>query len=410
MVTINSTIPVVFSATDVINIPDNLLLRYDGASLGGTYRIFDARDGNIFYRGAGSFDGAGGGTIERISISTLSETDFDSVLLFDSGFTLSGFRMKLSDFDGISFSALLSQNNSITGSTHDDVIRGFLGSDTIDGGGGADLIYGNQGNDFIFGGTETVSIGTGNDRVFAGFGSDVIYGHDGNDYLAGGGGPAHPEDEADLIYGGAGADVIMGNGSNDTLYGGDDETGTGDVADTIAGGLGNDLIFGGGGDDVIVNQNGVDTVTGTGDGNDTITGGAGADIFVFSDAAFDGEAITDTTGGGDDTTGGGDDTTSGGSGSDTLPIPDFVPGTANDADVITDFNPAEDRLVFSFEQFVFSNAAELATIAEVVDGNVVLTFDDGDTLTLQGISNISDLTDSNVFVFDTGSLLVPFFL
>ena len=130
-------------------------------------------------------------------------------------------------------------NDTVSGTSVDDYLRGDDGDDSISGGPVFDDINGNQGN-------------------------DTIAGNDGNDWVVGGKGD-------DSQTGGAGNDIVWGNLGNDTLDGGDG-------ADQVRGGQGDDSISGGAGDDYISGDR----------GNDTEVGGAGADIFHGSqDAGID---------------------------------------------------------------------------------------------------------------------------
>lgn len=431
MITITSSRAVSIGASDTITVPSTDSLFFTGGLFSTSSSYFRAVEGSDLFEGFGSF-GDGDGTIRQFSVRVVTETEFDNVSLLTEQLTISNINMKLSDFSGIAYSELLKAEDTISGSGFDDTLRGFdqadslsggagddqlfggsdtsdtidNNSDTLNGGAGADLIYGNAGNDSIYGGSAEIVVSTGNDRVFGGFGMDIIYGQDGDDFLAGGGGIAHPNDEADTIFGGDGADVIIGNGGNDLIIGGDTDSDNDDEADTISGGFGDDTIFGSGGDDVIVNNFGADATTGVGDGNDQITGGAGRDIFVMSDSSF-----TGTVDAGDDTVDGGDDTVDSGSDTTEPPIPDFVTTEQTvQNDIITDFNPDEDRLAFTYEDFAFLEASQLAAISTVSGSNLVITFAGGDTLTLQGINDVSVLDNDNVFVFDTSSLYTNFFL
>jgi Ca2+-binding RTX toxin-like protein len=76
--------------------------------------------------------------------------------------------------------------------------------------------------------------------------------------------------------GGTGADTIKG--------------GAGD--DAVEGNQGGDLIEGGAGRDTIAGGHGSDTLDG-GSGDDLLTGNQGADSFVFSEASFGHDTITD---------------------------------------------------------------------------------------------------------------------
>ena len=79
-------------------------------------------------------------------------------------------------------------NDTITGSSADDVIFGQEGNDTIHGGAGDDVIYGGSGNDTIHGGAgnDYIDGGAGNDMLYGGAGNDIIV-YDAHDVLVDGG-------------------------------------------------------------------------------------------------------------------------------------------------------------------------------------------------------------------------------
>jgi Ca2+-binding RTX toxin-like protein len=130
-------------------------------------------------------------------------------------------------------------NDTVSGTSMDDYLRGDDGDDSITGGAVFDDINGNQGNDTIAG-------NNGDDWVVGGKGNDSQTGNDGND-------------------------IVWGNLGSDTLDGGDG-------ADQVRGGQGDDSVSGGAGDDFISGDR----------GNDTEVGGGGADIFHGSqDAGID---------------------------------------------------------------------------------------------------------------------------
>jgi Ca2+-binding RTX toxin-like protein len=76
-------------------------------------------------------------------------------------------------------------DDTINGTSGNDVICSFSGNDTINGGGGDDIIYGGSGTDAIDG-------GNGNDTIYAGDGGSVVVGGNGNDMLIGGCGCRKP--------------------------------------------------------------------------------------------------------------------------------------------------------------------------------------------------------------------------
>lgn len=96
------------------------------------------------------------------------------------------------------------------------------GDDTIDGSTANDLVYGNEGEDIIRG-------NFGNDSLFGGKGKDAILAGDGNDSINGG-------QDADVLFGDSGNDILLGGKGNDFLV-------SGSGNDTLVGGLGRDLLL-----------------------------------------------------------------------------------------------------------------------------------------------------------------------
>lgn len=105
------------------------------------------------------------------------------------------------------------------------------GNDTIKGSSGNDVVNGNADSDSLSG-------AGGNDLLRGGKGEDRILGDEGNDILSGG-------RENDTIEGGAGNDFVRGGRDNDLLIGGDGN-------DFLVGDLGSDTLTGGGGADTFI--------------------------------------------------------------------------------------------------------------------------------------------------------------
>jgi Ca2+-binding RTX toxin-like protein len=290
------------------------------------------------------------------------------------------------------------------GGTGNDTILGGGESDTIVGGNGHDSIHGGQGNDYIdtdaalvFDSTNGVNriptntdVVSGNDTVWGEAGDDTI-GREtstGNEVYSGG-------DGNDSVVGGEGSDSITGDAGDDILRGGNWDGGTTSGRDTIVGGTGNDSIQGGDEDggsvipgapdyvvtDSLVGAEGDDTINGN-RGNDLLDGGIGKDSLLGGDGndiALGGDQADTLRGedGADSLVGGRDnDLLEGGKGSDTLTggltgdtptsntpgedtfrynitslvsflgtgLVDTGAGKLPEADLITDFNVASDRI------------------------------------------------------------------
>ena len=168
--------------------------------------------------------------------------------------------------------AAMVNSNFVVGTDENDTLNGSSTQDVIWAEGGDDRINTGSGNDIIYG-------GTGNDTINAGSGDDVVYGDEGDDDITGG-------DGNDLIYGGDGDDIIKGNTGNDTIYGGigNDTLDGGEDDDTLYGEDGDDSLSGGTGDDMLSGGDGNDTYYINADhGNDTIYDSEGLSTLVFGD-------------------------------------------------------------------------------------------------------------------------------
>ena len=155
----------------------------------------------------------------------------------------------------------ISVDNSIRGTTGNDVVYDVQGDNITNTRSGDDLVINGAGNDAIKtgGGNDIVFSWTGDDIVSLGSGDDQAFLGGGNDNARGGGG-------ADFINGDDGDDCIEGNGGHDTLLGSGGQ-------DTLLGGGGRDRLDGG-------------------TGNDVMTGGRGKDTFVFA-VGYEEDLITD---------------------------------------------------------------------------------------------------------------------
>ncbi len=172
------------------------------------------------------------------------------------------------------------------------------------------------------------------------------FGTEDADTIAGGGGN-------NIIYGMEGDDTLRGEGGHDSIFGGEG-------ADRLEGGAGHDLLMGGEGDDTLIGGEGDDMLVG-GEGDDTLTGGDGADTFVFGEDSGD--------------------------------------------DTITDFDTAQDKInLRSFSQTITWDvlSTKITTVLEngvVVGLKIDLSDWGGGTITLEGITSVSQLTE-DMFVLD----------
>ena len=282
-------------------------------------------------------------------------------------------------------------DDTIDGGLGDDTLKGGSGDDSVDGGWGNDRLDGGKGDDSMDGGLgdDTMDGGKGDDTMKGGWGSDTMKGGDGNDEMYGSDGTMLNYD-GNLMDGGDGNDYMYGGNADDTMYGGadndemhggwgDDSMDGGDGNDVMDGGLGDDYMKGGDGNDHLgsLTEMGDDTLHGEG-GDDTLYGGMGDDIL----RGGDGNDVLDG--------GIGHNTLTGGDGADTF---SFRPEILEGNDVVTDFNPAQDK-------FHFQGAHKDDLDVKIVDGNTVITFtgeaplplmpDGKATITLEGVEMTRD--------------------
>lgn len=150
-------------------------------------------------------------------------------------------------------------NDTLTGTSGDDILNGLAGNDKLTGNNGDDILWGGDGNDILYG-------SVGDDNLNGGDGKDTLYGDDGNDTLNAGRSDSSVNSFSDILYGGKGNDKLIGDGGNDRLFGGD---GT----DTLIGYDGDSLSGGSGNDNLITNGY---------YGPNVLTGGLGKDTFYLS--------------------------------------------------------------------------------------------------------------------------------
>lgn len=265
--------------TLVLGSGDDTLILGDGGGarvVGGFSGPTDNGDGT--YSGIDLLDVTGLTNGSGIGVSTsdvtLSEDDNGNVILsFPGGETLT--LLGLSPADLNSEAALeaigipangspVSGGGSGGGAGTDYIVSGTVGDDYIDSwyGGDPDGDRVDAGDAADGSDDDHIQAGDGNDTVLSDLGDDSIEGGAGDDRLEGGAG-------ADTILGDEGADRIWGGEDDDLILGGDGN-------DTIEGNTGADYIEGGAGDDSILGDTGDDTIIG-GDGNDWLRGSVGYD-------------------------------------------------------------------------------------------------------------------------------------
>lgn len=265
-----------------------------------------------------------------------------------------------------------SGNDSISGNGLGNYIIAGGGDDTISAAVGWDTVEGEEGNDLIYGldGYDSLLGGEGDDEITGNNGFDTLEGGDGRDTLTGGLGTdsLYGGDGADSLSGSSGSDRLFGDLDNDALYGnaGADELQGGEGSDNLNGGINHDLLQGETGNDTLNGNNGSDTLEG-GSGDDVLSGNAGTDYLNG---------------------GSGSDVLNGGIGADSF---EFYEG--NDDDIVVGFQDNIDTLVIETSLLGGLDITQIGTISSVVDGNLVIDFGDGDTLTLNTITDASILYD-----------------
>jgi Ca2+-binding RTX toxin-like protein len=340
-------------------------------------------------------------------------------------------------------------NNDAADGGNDDLVFAGLGDDTVLGGAGNDEIHGEAGNDSLDGGAgdDTLFGADGNDTLAGGDGNDSMEGSTGSDSLSGGAGDDYLDGgtEADTLIGGDGNDTLLAGSdlADDYLDGGagNDSLSAGDGNDTLLGGTGDDVIFAAEGDDLIVMADdfGNDTIDGwsNGAGGDTLDASAVTQNTVLDLTAGDpgnpeqGTLSNGTQtaqfveieniilGSGDDlvlgssgndsvSTGAGADTVDGGAGDDSFDIgagdgavDTVVFADGDGADTITGFAGPIDNGDGTFtgqDQLDLSgltdangdpvNVADV-TVSDDGSGNAVLSFPNGESLTLIGVAPAS---------------------
>ena len=284
---------------------DNIIHGGDGndtiGTSGGDDTIYgDAGDDRISRSGGGSlgdeyYGGTGVDTIDTNGSGFVSGVVFDLaagfMILNGSDYEVwNGFE----NYDG----ATGTGQESVIGTSGNNVITTGSGNNVIDGVGGTNTVNAGDGEDDITssgagiyngeGGDDTIRAGSGLlETLNGGDGIDLLdTTHWGGDYVI------------DLVSGDTnyGAESFINFENVITGSGNDSITGT-SGANVLQGGLGNDSIDGGSGNDDILGGAGND-ILGGGNGVDTVTGGSGDDTFLITGGEFIDELVG---GSGDDT-------------------------------------------------------------------------------------------------------------
>ncbi len=292
-----------------------------------------------------------------------------------------------------------SGEDTVLGRLGDDHLTTNAGNDYINASGGNDTVFAGAGDDFIAGGlgNDTLTAGTGTDTIFGGAGVDELYGGGDDDLLVGGAGN-------DIQDGGAGDDIFeLGDGFGvDNITGGETAE---DLSDPTNGDQGDQIDASDMTTDVVLNfinpEDGTLTSGGNiatfveiedvhlGSGNDLVNGSTGADTVDLGE----GEDTVDG-GAGDDVIGLGQDTDGTPDGDADVVV--FSDGDGNDT--ILDFDAPIDNgdgTYTGIDTFDVSNLTDAdgnpvdtsdVVVSDDGSGNAVLTFPNGETVTLVGVA------------------------
>lgn len=200
---------------------------------------------------------------------------------------------------------VLSGQPSSEGTSGADSLLASAGGSSLNGGDGHDLLVGLAGNDRLDG-------GAGSNVMWGGAGDDVYVVRSVGDQVS-----ERPGEGVDVIeYFVPFARMFLPDHVENAVALTDSLLVGNALANRITGSAGNDNLSGGDGDDVLFGGSGADWLYGNG-GADRLTGGTGADLFIYW-------AVTDSR--------------------DRHPRSD---GAKVPVDVITDFQPGEDRIDLS---------------------------------------------------------------
>uniref|UniRef100_A0A2A4Z8L6 Cadherin domain-containing protein n=1 Tax=OCS116 cluster bacterium TaxID=2030921 RepID=A0A2A4Z8L6_9PROT len=287
---VNDNAPIFATPSPVVNINEGItaagtytatdadldLLMYS-LDTGNDNALFtiDAVTGVLTFNTAPDYESPGDTDLNNSYIVNVIATD---------GTTTANLNLTLNVQDKDEFTGTAGDDNPLTGSALNDIIRGLAGNDTINALAGDDILNGGAGKDVLNGGegTDLASYEDATSGVFVhtGWLSQNTGEAAGDSYTSIEGliGSAF-NDELIIVtsdaklYGGAGNDKLTTVSTNSALYGQDgaDELYANNGTDALYGGAGNDSLFGYGGNDKLEG----------GAGNDWLVGGSGNDTFVF---------------------------------------------------------------------------------------------------------------------------------
>lgn len=296
-------------------------------------------------------------------------------------------------------------NDTIYGTSTDNILTGGLGDDLLNGEAGFDTASyaGASGSVSINLTANTVTGAAGNDTLISieqviGTGNgDTIVGSAGDDVIDGGAG-------ADTIDGGAGSDTISfasaGGGKNVVLGGANTDGDSYTSIENIIGSAYGDSLGGDGGDNRIEG----------GSGDDTLDGGGGNDTASYAGAAA-AVTVSLAIAGAQNTAGAGTDTLTSFENLLGSAYNDILTGDANanildggSGDDLLIGGAGADTLIGGQGTDTVSFAAATAGVAITINGSG--TNADGATVTLTGIENLSGSSHDDTLIGDSGANLI----
>ena len=209
------------------------------------------------------------GIVRELTLTGTSRSDFGQNGL---QLAISGADVAVERAPRLPLALFVSGDDTITGSSLDDIIQGVTGNDTLNGRRGKDLLYGGDGNDTLIGSTRDA------DRLSGGRGDDIFVIDDARHVVIEAAGEGNDTVGVSVSY------VLLSTSEIETLAAvgakGVDLTGS-NTANTIIGNDRANALLGLSGDDTIAGWGGNDIIEG-GRGADRLSGGAGRDQLTYA--------------------------------------------------------------------------------------------------------------------------------
>ncbi|WP_158025947.1 calcium-binding protein [Pararhizobium arenae] len=238
-------------------------LEYDHAQWSRTQlKLYDDSKNYSLFTGTGLTYKVQSGEITAVTGGTVTglKVVFNNVSVFSvTGWKVSAKSVGdaiFKDQSAVFLSLLLSGNDTVNGTKHDDALLGGVGTDTLNGGAGDDLLEGGVGADKLVG-------GSGSDTGSYFFAKAGVTASLAKPSANTGDAKGDTYSSIENLLGTQYADKIYGNGSSNALVGaaGNDLLDGGAGNDLLVGGLGADRLFGGSGFDTALYDNSAKAVT-----------------------------------------------------------------------------------------------------------------------------------------------------